>query len=181
MGVLSPGSQFKIKEYSPSASWKICFGCFLNRPLVSEIFIKHHTILLSNEALSHLYVLPHLHTRQGYHYSSSHLQHQARSIIFLENHYGCVYPWGRSYAGENRSREMTVSSDLITSVAKPDSVKGFRVLSVSVFQIHYGTKIAIMNSWLLNILNFHFGKLSVKSGCNLCLCTKWSPSACIQY
>ena len=179
MGVLSWGSQFKIKEYSPSASWKICFGCFLNRPVLSEIFVKHHTILLSNDALSHCCVLPHLHTRQRYHYSSSHLQHQARSIIFLENHYGCVYPWGRSYAGENRSRGMTVSSDLITSVAKPDSEKRFLVLSVSVFQIHDGTKIAVMNSWLLKIQHFHFGRLSVKS--NLCLCTKWSASACIQY
>lgn len=92
-------------------------------------------------------VVPHLHARQGHHYSSSHLQHQARSIIFLENHYGCVFPWGRSYDGENRSSGMTVSSDLITSGAKPDSGKWFLVLSVSVSWIHDGTKITIMNSW----------------------------------
>lgn len=66
------------------------------------------------------------------HHSRSHLQHRARSIIFLENHYGCVLPWGRSFSGENRSSGMTVSSDLITSGAKPDNGKWFLVLSVSV-------------------------------------------------
>lgn len=88
------------------------------------------------------------------HYSRSHLQHQARSIIFLENHYGCVLPWGGSFCGENRSRGMTVSNTLITSPAKPDNGNWILVLPVSVCWRHNGTKIALMNSWHSKIHNF---------------------------
>lgn len=88
------------------------------------------------------------------HYSRSHLQHQARSIIFLENHYGCVLPWGGSFCGENRSSGMTVSNALITSPAKPDNGKWILVLPVSVCWRHNGTKIALMNSWHSKIHNF---------------------------
>ena len=103
-----------------SFSKKVFLPCVSEK--TSEISLKHRAKLLSNAALS-CFTLCLIYTRQGHHYSSSHLQHQARSIIFLENHYGCVFPWGRSYGGENRSSGMTVSSDLITSGAKPDSGK----------------------------------------------------------
>lgn len=74
-------------------------------------------------------------------------EHQARSIIFLKNHYCCVLPCGWSSGRENRSGGMTISSDLITSGAKPDNGKWFLVLNVSVCQIHDWTKIVLMNSW----------------------------------
>lgn len=141
-----------------------------------EISIKHHSEPLSNAVLSLFfffkYIVPHLHARLGHHYSSSHPQHQARSIIFLENHYGCVFPWGRCKVGENRSGGMMVSSDLITSGAEPDSEKWFLVLSVSLCSIHDGTKIAVMNSWHWKFIIFSFWILSVKSGCNFCICAQ---------
>lgn len=80
------------------------------------------------------------------HCSCSNPEHQAGSIIFLKNHYCCVLPWGLSSGRENRSSGMTISSDLITSGAKPDNGKWFLVLNVSVCQIHDGTKIVLMNS-----------------------------------
>lgn len=104
------------------------------------------------------------------HYSCSHVEHQARSIIFLENHYGCVLPLGGSTGWENRSSGMMISSDLITSGAKPDNGKWFLVLSVSVCQIHDETKIALMNSWHSKIQNFSFWTWSVESGCHFCIC-----------
>lgn len=104
------------------------------------------------------------------HYSCSHVEHQARSIIFLENHYACVLPLGGSTGRENRSSGMMISSDLITSGAKPDNGKWFLVLSVSLCQIHDGTKIALMNSWHSKIQNFSFWMWSVESGCHFCIC-----------
>lgn len=106
------------------------------------------------------------------HYSCSHVEHQARSIIFLENHYGCVHPLGGSTGRENRSSGMMISSDLITSGAKPDNGKWFLALSVSICQIHDGTKIALMNSWHSKIQNFSFWMRSVESGCHFPICEK---------
>lgn len=107
------------------------------------------------------------------HYSCSNPEHQARSIIFLKNHYCCVLPCGWSSGRENRSSGMTISSDLITSGAKPDNGKWFLVLNVSVCQIHDWTKIVLMNSWhskKKKNRNSSFGMRLVKGGCRFCVC-----------
>lgn len=102
--------------------------------------------------------------------SRSNPEHQARSIIFLENHYCCVLPRGWSSGRENRGSRMMISSDLITSGAKPDNGKWFLVLYVSVCQIHDGTKIVLMNSWHSKIRNFSFRMRLLKCGSHFCVC-----------
>lgn len=98
------------------------------------------------------------------------LQHQARSIIFLENHYGCVFPWGRSWGGENRSSGMTVSSDLITSGARPDSGKVISCSFFCVSMLDTRWNKDSSNEFLASeIRNFTFWIL-FKSGCNFCVC-----------
>lgn len=146
--------RFRIRD--SEFSRHLVFVClFLTRWIVCN------TRLLSNAVFSLFHIVPDLHTRQGHHYSGSHLQHQARSIIFQKNHYDCVFPRGRSYSGDNRSSGMMVSRDLITSGAKLGSEKWFLVLSVSLGQIHDGTKIAVMNSWLSKLV------ISVSGYCQL--------------
>lgn len=132
---------------------KVYVGVFFPT-VISELSVEHPTKLLPNAVLSCFYIALHLHIRHGHHYTCSHLQHQARSIIFLENHYGCVFSWGRSKVGENRSSGIMLSSDLITSGAQPDSEKWFLVLSLSVCHIHYGRKMAVINSWHSKFLIF---------------------------
>lgn len=77
------------------------------------MFHKTPNRLLSSDVWSHCNVVNHTHKYRCY-YNNRHLRHGAGSMIFLENHYGCVLPWGRSHVAENRSREMMMSDDGIT-------------------------------------------------------------------